>query len=159
SSRACTRPTIRTSSASTAERSPASRTSPSRFAASACPVPFRTTTFRSSSAAAAIFAREPSESSTARLLRTRAFAGRRNCEPRGMKRHPAFLRLSRDHHHALVLGRALRDDAPERLRAGLPAEPTALVAHLKARFSAEIESHFKDEDRVLLPLSEARGPL
>lgn len=76
-----------------------------------------------------------------------------------MKRHPAFLRLSRDHHHALVLGRALRDDAPERLRAGLPAEPTALVAHLKARFSAEIESHFKDEDRVLLPLSEARGPL
>ena len=74
-----------------------------------------------------------------------------------MKRHPALVELSRDHHHALVLGRALQADAPQRLRATLPADPADLVVHLKGRFAAELEPHFASEDRVLIPASEARG--
>jgi iron-sulfur cluster repair protein YtfE (RIC family) len=75
----------------------------------------------------------------------------------GMKRHPALVQLSRDHHQALVLGRALQADAPRRLRATLPADSADLVVHLKARFAAELEPHFAVEDRVLIPVSEAKG--
>ncbi|WP_082794245.1 MULTISPECIES: hemerythrin domain-containing protein [Thauera] len=56
-----------------------------------------------------------------------------------MKRHPRLVKLSREHHTALRLGRhLLTGDARVELSAELPA----------------IEAHFAEEERDLLPLLE-----
>jgi hypothetical protein len=66
-----------------------------------------------------------------------------------MKRHPALVPLSRDHHHALVIARRLRqateqtaDDAAR-----------AFLAH----WHDEERHHFRLEEEVLLPAYAARG--
>lgn len=59
-----------------------------------------------------------------------------------MKRHPHLVRLSREHHVALRLGRHLLSGGGT---AGLRAEQAALAAH------------FAEEERDLAPLLEARG--
>jgi hemerythrin-like domain-containing protein len=60
-----------------------------------------------------------------------------------VKRHPALEQLSRDHHHALVVARALK-------RAG-----DAGAAIARDRFLAYWESdgreHFREEEEILLP--------
>jgi len=72
-----------------------------------------------------------------------------------VKRHPAFVPLSRDHHHALVLARGLQTDGP----AGtLPAELGARVAHTVRVFVEELEPHFRCEEDVLLSRLRGRDP-
>lgn len=66
-----------------------------------------------------------------------------------MKRHPALVPLSRDHHHALVLARQMRQaeaaDADE--------AANAFLAH----WAAEERLHFRLEEEVLLPAYAAHG--
>jgi hemerythrin-like domain-containing protein len=66
-----------------------------------------------------------------------------------MKRHPALVPLSRDHHHALVIARRLRhatiQTAPETARAFL------------AHWDAEQKQHFRLEEELLLPAYAAHG--
>jgi quercetin dioxygenase-like cupin family protein len=63
-----------------------------------------------------------------------------------MKRHPALVPLSHDHHHALVAARRLRQ-AAER-----DADPAGAVASFRAFFAAETLAHFRAEEEQLFPL-------
>ncbi len=60
-----------------------------------------------------------------------------------MKRDERLRGLSVEHHHALVLARAL--------------EGGAAVPDLTARFATELEPHFRIEEEVLLPALAAAG--
>ena len=60
-----------------------------------------------------------------------------------MRRHPALVPLSRDHHHALVIARHLRHATTNNA-----AETTrAFLAH----GHAEEQRHFRLEEELLLP--------
>jgi hemerythrin-like domain-containing protein len=60
-----------------------------------------------------------------------------------MKRSPALILLSRDHHHAL--------DAARRLRRAQSADLDAAVAHLSAFWEPRGRRHFEIEERLILP--------
>lgn len=70
-----------------------------------------------------------------------------------MKRHAALLPLSDDHHRALVLARRL-GRVPTEMDAGALG---SLEREVQREFGAEIEPHFRVEERWLLPALEARG--
>jgi hemerythrin-like domain-containing protein len=61
-----------------------------------------------------------------------------------VKRHPALIPLSHDHHDALVAARRLR-------RAADGAEPAAAAAAFLAFFVAEAVGHFRQEEELLFP--------
>jgi hemerythrin-like domain-containing protein len=69
-----------------------------------------------------------------------------------MRRDPNLVRLSHDHHAGLVLAkraRELAEAADEQRRAGW--------AELQARFTEELEPHFRLEEQGLLPALRAAG--
>jgi hypothetical protein len=66
-----------------------------------------------------------------------------------MKRHPALVPLSRDHHHALVIARLMR-------RASTRTAPEAARAFL-AHWEAAETLHFRLEEELLLPAYAAHG--
>lgn len=68
-----------------------------------------------------------------------------------LHRHEALRPLSRDHHLALQLAKALQPGASPPLRAQLPAEQAELVAHVQRVYDKELKGHFDVEDRVLAP--------
>lgn len=68
-----------------------------------------------------------------------------------MKRAPALVPLSREHHEALVLARrACEPGRPQ-------AQPGALRAHLLQRWDAQFQAHFACEEAHLLPALQAAG--
>jgi hemerythrin-like domain-containing protein len=67
-----------------------------------------------------------------------------------MKRSPALLKLSREHHTALSL--ALRIE-----RGGDAATQAALLAALPLIFRNELEPHFQEEENALLPQLRQAG--
>lgn len=70
-----------------------------------------------------------------------------------MKRHPSLQPLSDDHHRALVLARRLRREST-----GMDAGALARLAReVRQEFGAEIEPHFRVEERWMLPILEERG--
>jgi quercetin dioxygenase-like cupin family protein/hemerythrin-like domain-containing protein len=70
-----------------------------------------------------------------------------------MKRHPALVPLSHDHHHALVEARALSRGAD-----GDEAERLAAVSALLRFFSTDTIAHFREEEERLFPaLVDAGG--
>lgn len=66
-----------------------------------------------------------------------------------MKRHPALISLSRDHHHALVIARRLRHAT------GQTAAETA--AAFLVHWHSEEQQHFRVEEELLLPTYAAHG--
>lgn len=60
-----------------------------------------------------------------------------------MKRHPALVSLSRDHHHALVIARRLRNAAAE--------NAAETVRAFLDHWNVEERLHFRLEEEVLLP--------
>lgn len=66
-----------------------------------------------------------------------------------MKRHPALVALSRDHHHALVIAQRLRRATAE------TATETARV--FLDHWDAEEKLHFRIEEELLLPAYAAHG--
>jgi mannose-6-phosphate isomerase-like protein (cupin superfamily) len=63
-----------------------------------------------------------------------------------MKRHPALVALSHDHHHALVEARRLR-------RAAAADEaPSAAAVAFRRFFAAVTVPHFREEEETLFPL-------
>ncbi len=66
-----------------------------------------------------------------------------------MKRDENLQPLSRDHHEALTLARALRWAVEDDPRA--PRDPLAL---LRGTWTEVLESHFREEEELLLPLLE-----
>ena len=69
-----------------------------------------------------------------------------------MRRHPALRRLSSEHHTGLVIARRARQAAGQ----DGPAQSVAWDA-VKERFRAELEGHFRREERGLLPVLRALG--
>lgn len=69
-----------------------------------------------------------------------------------MKRHPALLALSREHHGALSLSLAAR----RAIQAG-PAEVRAVAGRALACYRDELRPHFAVEEDVLLPALAAAG--
>lgn len=63
-----------------------------------------------------------------------------------MKRHPALIPLSHDHHHALVEARRLRRAADS------DGDPTPAVAAFADFFAAVNVPHFREEEETLFPL-------
>nr|CAA9232559.1 hypothetical protein AVDCRST_MAG63-1033 [uncultured Armatimonadetes bacterium] len=68
-----------------------------------------------------------------------------------MKRHPSLQPLSRDHQGGLVQAKRLQEAAD----AGEAARERAAAGFARA-WRDEIEDHFRVEERLLLPLLEAR---
>ena len=64
-----------------------------------------------------------------------------------MKRHPALIPLSREHHGALILARLLQKDAP--VYKGLPTDTQGKAEYAYKFYQEELVKHFEDEERVL----------
>lgn len=60
-----------------------------------------------------------------------------------MKRHPALVQLSRDHHHALVVA--------QRLKRAVHSEADAARAAFIEFWEADGRVHFREEEEILLP--------
>ena len=75
-----------------------------------------------------------------------------------IRRHPALRSLSRDHHLALQLARGLQAKTDPLLRAQLPKDERALVAHVQRVFAEELAAHFDAEDGVLAPAVAGKDP-
>lgn len=65
-----------------------------------------------------------------------------------MKRHPALVPLSHDHHQTLVRARELRRAA----ESGEQAELERASARFGRAFAGEVSRHFRDEEELLFPL-------
>ena len=70
-----------------------------------------------------------------------------------LKRDPALVPLSQDHHHALVQSLRLRDAA-----AGEPAEAAQAGRAFLDHSRGAMLGHFADEEEVLFPAAEATHP-
>ena len=66
-----------------------------------------------------------------------------------MKRHPALIPLSQDHHHGLLLAQLLKRNAPE--YHGLPKDLPGKMDFAKEMYHKELEHHFKDEEQFVFP--------
>lgn len=67
-----------------------------------------------------------------------------------MRRHAAFVPLSRDHHAALVLARGLLHGADASFQRSLPADLAARAMHVVRVFREDLDPHFRCEEDVLL---------
>lgn len=65
-----------------------------------------------------------------------------------MKRHPALVPLSHDHHQTLVRARELRRAAAD----GDDAELERAAGRFRRAFAGEVSRHFRDEEELLFPL-------
>jgi iron-sulfur cluster repair protein YtfE (RIC family) len=66
-----------------------------------------------------------------------------------MKRHPALIPLSQDHHKALLLAQLLKRNAPE--YHGLPKDLIGKMNFAKEIYHTELEHHFRDEEQFVFP--------
>jgi Hemerythrin HHE cation binding domain len=66
-----------------------------------------------------------------------------------MKRHPALVSLSRNHHHALVIA--------QRLRRATAETATETAGAFLSHWDAEEKLHFRLEEELLLPAYAAHG--
>ena len=66
-----------------------------------------------------------------------------------MKRHPALIPLSQDHHHGLLLAQLLKRNAPE--YHGLPKDLPGKMNFAKDMFHKELDHHFGDEEEFVFP--------
>lgn len=64
-----------------------------------------------------------------------------------MKRHPALIPLSRDHHVTLILSRLLRLDAPA--YPGLPTEIKEKAEYALKHYHEEMITHFNQEEKMI----------
>lgn len=73
-----------------------------------------------------------------------------------MKRHPAFLSLSREHHDGLVIAQVLKSDVPA--YKGMPERPVDRLEFFKAKFQTALKPHFNLEEEKLFPLLRSKDP-
>ena len=71
----------------------------------------------------------------------------------GMKRHPALLQLSREHHGALKLAR----DAQRAAESGAAADVARLAQRVVDLYATELDAHFLAEEGRLLPALARAG--
>lgn len=66
-----------------------------------------------------------------------------------MKRHPALIPLSQDHHKALLLAQLLKNNAPE--YHGLPNDLIGKMDFAKEMYHKELDHHFRHEEQFVFP--------
>lgn len=66
-----------------------------------------------------------------------------------MKRHPALIPLSQDHHKALLLAQLIKKNAPE--YHDLPKDLIGKMNFAKEIYHTELENHFRDEEQIVFP--------
>lgn len=71
-----------------------------------------------------------------------------------MKRHPALIPLSEDHHQALLLAMNLKKNAPK--INNLPTEPLGKMNYAKEIYYKELEHHFRDEEQFVFPFIKGK---
>jgi iron-sulfur cluster repair protein YtfE (RIC family) len=72
-----------------------------------------------------------------------------------MKRHPALIPLSQDHHKALLLAQLLKRNAPE--YHGLPKDLIGKMNFAKEIYHTELEDHFRDEEQFVFPYIKGKN--
>jgi hemerythrin-like domain-containing protein len=73
-----------------------------------------------------------------------------------MKRHPALLPLSHDHHQGLILAQQLKKGAPQ--YKGMPATLEEKKNYTISFYNNELKKHFDDEEKILFPFVKDRSP-
>ena len=68
-----------------------------------------------------------------------------------MKRHNALVKLSQDHHHALILSQLLKKDIPD--YQGMPNTTEGKVTYTINFFNSELITHFDEEEKILFPFA------
>ena len=66
-----------------------------------------------------------------------------------MKRHPALIPLSQDHHKALLLAQLIKKNASD--YHGLPTDLIGKMNFAKEIYHTELEHHFKEEEEFVFP--------
>jgi hemerythrin-like domain-containing protein len=74
------------------------------------------------------------------------------------KRHPALIRLSHDHHHALAMALRCRKHALGQMNPGNPQALKGQAVEVKTFFDTNLRLHFEAEEKVLFPLIIAASP-
>ena len=72
-----------------------------------------------------------------------------------LKRDPALVPLSREHHKGLILAQLLKADVPD--YKGLPSDVPGKVAYAKAEYEQRLKAHFEREEEWLVPISLQAG--
>ena len=73
-------------------------------------------------------------------------------ERKPLKRHPALIPLSRQHHKGLILAQLLKADVPA--YKGMPGDTPGKVAYAKREYEQRLKIHFEWEAHVLIPATE-----
>ncbi len=66
-----------------------------------------------------------------------------------MKRDPALIKLSREHHSGLMLAQLIKKGAPN--YKDLPSDTESKLKYTLSSFSEELLPHFKCEEDILIP--------
>ncbi|MBK5286436.1 MAG: hemerythrin domain-containing protein [Bacteroidia bacterium] len=66
-----------------------------------------------------------------------------------MKRHPALVRLSREHYFVLLLAQQMKADAAP--YQGYPTDTEGKIRYLFTDYEEKLKPHFADEENVLFP--------
>jgi hemerythrin-like domain-containing protein len=69
-----------------------------------------------------------------------------------IKRHPALISFSRDHHNGLLLVWKVREGERKNI------EPKRVADYVNFAFNSELEPHFNDEEKWLFPELTADNP-
>ncbi len=72
-----------------------------------------------------------------------------------LKRHPALIPLSREHHEGLILAQLLKSDVPD--YKGLPTTLEGKLAYARSQYEQVLSAHFEKEEQLLVPESKAYG--
>jgi len=72
-----------------------------------------------------------------------------------MKRHPAFIPLSQDHHQGLLLAQLIKKDAPD--YNGLPKDLIGKMNYAKEVYNNALIQHFRDEEELVFPFLKGKN--
>jgi hemerythrin-like domain-containing protein len=72
-----------------------------------------------------------------------------------MKRHPALIPLSQDHHQGLLLAQLIKKDAP--IYNGLPKDLIGKMNYAKEVYTDDLVQHFKDEEELVFPFLKGKN--
>lgn len=75
-----------------------------------------------------------------------------------MKRHPAFIPLSREHHDVLLLAQELKKDHPGYARSAVPRTLPEKLAYVQQFYREKILPHFRAEEDILIPRVLGKTP-
>lgn len=71
-----------------------------------------------------------------------------------MKRHPALIPISHDHHHGLVLAQRLKRGYSKAPRSDWPEDPLEQRDRVVEFYNTQLIPHFRAEEDFLFPLAE-----